>query len=662
MKKMFKRLISVALTGIMSAMCITSSAMAEGAAPKGTITVTNSSKSVSINGKDFEAYKVFSVTANEDKYAYYITDEFKPMFVDYDFKTAFPDASFSDTSKNIDYVNFVAGLQEENDSVKIEKFANCVYDYAKKASITAAKTVTASNEKAVFADMPLGYYGVFGVSTAIDGNNEVATAVALDTTAWDTENSVYKVDVEAKLDAPTIDKNIVVDGTNKKATTASIGDKINFEITSKVPDITGYTSYQYVITDKLANGLTYNNDAVVTVGDKTFTLSNTLNTDVTESATKAEDPAAVTDGVDYDNAKILVQKSDHVDNLYRTFINLPKSELDKITDNITYERYINGALAYTGELSQAHERYSAGDHIYYAPKGTYYVFAPAKTANSTDRVIDVYTLNMGDTTKKYGKILFEGTDREYNQITYTFNNFYNKIKTGNIAKGTEVKITYSATVNSNAVIGQNGNYNTAKLTYSNNPHDVSSTNDTTDHTVKVYTFECDVQKFTKDGGTVEKNLAGAEFELYNGDNKLKFIGSDGIYTYDPNGTVTVICCDTNGKLVVTGLAEGEYTLQETKAPDGYKLLEDPMTININAAFDTTDTTKLTAVSTNDECELLTDNKGVLRKVENTSDALFPVTGGKGTAMFMVCGAILMVAAASYFGYKKYFAKIKKEIQ
>ncbi|MGN1132971.1 MAG: SpaH/EbpB family LPXTG-anchored major pilin [Oscillospiraceae bacterium] len=527
--KNFKRFIIMMITAMLSAMCIGFSAFAEETAPKGTITVTNSSTSVSIDGKDFTAYKVFSVSANEDKMAYTITPEFKPMFVSAKFTAAFADASFDDDSQNIDYVNFMNGLTTSD---KIEKFANCVYEFANDNSIPATATAKASGETATFSDLDLGYYAVFGISEAKDGSNAVTTAVALDTTAWDAESGSYKVDINAKLDAPTIDKAIVENQTDKKATTASIGDTVNFKITSKVPDITGYTSYTFVVTDTLSKGLTFNNDVKVTVGGDDFTVASDDTADVTVS-----------------------------------------------------------------------------------------------TANNAD-----------DATV----------------ITLTFNDFYNKIK--DYTKGDDIVITYSADLNEDAVIGNAGNPNTVKLTYSNNPHDLTSTNDTTDHTVKVYSFEFDIQKFTinsDDSEATEMNLPGAEFELSDSDGaKIKFSGADGVYKVDPEGTVTTLQGDDNGKIVITGLAAGEYLLQETKAPDGYKLLEDPMTINIDVTYSETDATQLSAVSTNDDCELLANNQGVLRKVENTSDTLFPTTGGIGSTIFFICGGALALAAVIYFTVKK----------
>lgn len=96
---------------------------------------------------------------------------------------------------------------------------------------------------------------------------------------------VHNVTVNAKTDVPTVDKNIKEGDTIVKANDASIGDTINYEVTSKVPDMTGYTKYFFVMNDTLSKGLTYNGDIVIKVGEKTldatngYTLTTTNNDD-----------------------------------------------------------------------------------------------------------------------------------------------------------------------------------------------------------------------------------------------------------------------------------------------------------------------------------------------------------------------------------------------
>lgn len=52
----------------------------------------------------------------------------------------------------------------------------------------------------------------------------------------------------------------------QKQTPAGIGDKINYKLTATVPDMSGYTSYTFKITDTMSKGLTFNNDVAITIG------------------------------------------------------------------------------------------------------------------------------------------------------------------------------------------------------------------------------------------------------------------------------------------------------------------------------------------------------------------------------------------------------------
>ena len=81
---------------------------------------------------------------------------------------------------------------------------------------------------------------------------------------------VHNVTVNAKTDVPTVDKNIKEGDTSVKANNASIGDVINYEVKSAVPDMTGYTKYFFVLNDTMSKGLTFNNDVAVTIGGTTL--------------------------------------------------------------------------------------------------------------------------------------------------------------------------------------------------------------------------------------------------------------------------------------------------------------------------------------------------------------------------------------------------------
>lgn len=88
---------------------------------------------------------------------------------------------------------------------------------------------------------------------------------------------------------------------------------------------------------------------------------------------------------------------------------------------------------------------------------------------------------------------------------------------------------------------------------------------------------------------------------------------------------------------INGLKSGTYYLKETKAPDGYNLLKEPIKIVV------------TGDAVTGKPVIKVDNNGtatVVKKVEvqNNSGSLLPSTGGMGTTLIYVVGSILVLAS------------------
>ena len=82
-----------------------------------------------------------------------------------------------------------------------------------------------------------------------------------------------------------------------------------------------------------------------------------------------------------------------------------------------------------------------------------------------------------------------------------------------------------------------------------------------------------------------------------------------------------VTSDAAGFATLYGIADGEYYLIETKAPAGYNLLSEPILVSVNSQI-----------------------PYLVKYVANSSNLEFPPTGGIGTTIFMVGGAILIGAA------------------
>ena len=199
----------------------------------------------------------------------------------------------------------------------------------------------------------------------------------------------------------------------------------------------------------------------------------------------------------------------------------------------------------------------------------------------------------------------------------------------------QIVISYTATLNENAVIAEEGNPNTSKVSYG----DSSNTKYTPDSRTKTYTWDVDVFKYTMNGEN-ETALAGATFTLSknaDGSNPIALV-SEGNNVYrvaktDETGTVTEITTDTTGKFTIKGLDADTYYLTETAAPAGYNKLAGPVTIVIGENGVVNGTTE--APQGVDEVKVL-----------NQSGTELPSTGGIGTTIFYVLGGVLAVGAVA----------------
>lgn len=253
-----------------------------------------------------------------------------------------------------------------------------------------------------------------------------------------------------------------------------------------------------------------------------------------------------------------------------------------------------------------------------------------------------------------------------------------------VTSSSVIIVEYTAELLTTASIGQNdpNNTNEVILEFSNNsnPDGSDDTGKTPEDKVIVFTYELDV---TKIDGETDVELRDAEFVLYKTVNEVKqyvqvnatgavtgwaeAAENEGVTTYPANSTLT---SGENGKFIVKGLDDGIYYLEEIKAPDSYNLLENPVTIEIeakttnNEEWSGTDTAKeaLTSLTITVDGVKAVDGDGgtlntaesgiVAATVKNNKGATLPSTGGMGTTVFYTVGAILMIGAGVTFIARK----------
>lgn len=219
-----------------------------------------------------------------------------------------------------------------------------------------------------------------------------------------------------------------------------------------------------------------------------------------------------------------------------------------------------------------------------------------------------------------------------------------------VKAGSKIRVEYTSKLNENAVIGEQGNVNKAKLQYSNNPNDEQGgengpTGETPWDNVIVFTYKTVINKVDDEN----QPLKGAEFTL---SKKMK------------NGTTTTVAVvkDSEGTtFTFNGLDDGDYVLTETKTPAGYNSIK-PITFTVTANHTITwegedRDTILTSLSGNAASGEITftptDDKSELdTSVVNKPGSSLPETGGMGTIVLYAAGAVLVIAAGVYFGLKK----------
>lgn len=238
-----------------------------------------------------------------------------------------------------------------------------------------------------------------------------------------------------------------------------------------------------------------------------------------------------------------------------------------------------------------------------------------------------------------------------------------------------ILVFYDAVLNEDAVIGLDGNPNTAYLEFSNNPNG-DGTGRTEEDKVIVFTYELDG---TKVDGETQAALQNAQFVLLNGAKSEAAVVVDGKVTewikfgtqvdgtkleipttYEGWTTLAqqhnglILTSDENGLFNIAGLDDGTYYLREIQAPAGYNLLEEDVKLDIAATTANGQTwngnaadafTALTIAVNDGEPQNGVRDTGIVNvTVENNQGATLPETGGMGTTLFYIIGGLLVVGA------------------
>lgn len=285
MKKLVSRFMAVlmAMTMILS-MSMTAFA-AE--APKGTLTVNNT-----VAGKTLDLYQIFTATKSGDNVAYTLNSAYEGFFKNntrISGSESLTGEALSDAAYN--YVKTQVGTDGSNGAAFAKEIMKWILENTTTVETTHT-TATTTAGTTVIDNLAYGYYVVYPLgatdTSTAPGNETVKSVASLVSVTGDDAT------VNMKSNYPTVDKKIIpaqsgsgitvgaiVDGSwegnhqlelddendpedtiaphgaadEKKAGDFGIGDTVTYQLTSKVPDMTGYTSYTFKFTDTLSKGL-----------------------------------------------------------------------------------------------------------------------------------------------------------------------------------------------------------------------------------------------------------------------------------------------------------------------------------------------------------------------------------------------------------------------
>lgn len=219
------------------------------------------------------------------------------------------------------------------------------------------------------------------------------------------------------------------------------------------------------------------------------------------------------------------------------------------------------------------------------------------------------------------------------------------VKAYGASTGTKVVVEYTATLDSDAAIGSTGNPNDVYLKFTNNPNNTgdgttkpSDTGETPKDKNIVFTYKVTANKVTTD----KNPLKGAAFELFKKNTENEYV-SLGIVGAEKDGAQYIVDENTT-TFSWNGIDDGEYKLVEVVTPTGFNPI-DPIEFTVAASHDETeDDPKLNTLTGGDLFTGEVATGELSADIVNRTGTELPSTGGIGTTIFYVIGAILVLGA------------------
>ena len=226
--------------------------------------------------------------------------------------------------------------------------------------------------------------------------------------------------------------------------------------------------------------------------------------------------------------------------------------------------------------------------------------------------------------------------------------------------GATITITYTAVVTDQAAIDGAGNTNKVTVTWTTKGDEPPVPGEMKKEET-IYTYAIALKKVNNKGVPLPGAIFEFPFYVHTTPGT-----TDGAYIYAGEnageGLTNQITTPADGVIVVKGVKSGSYEITEFKAPGGYNKLADPVTVTAvktggtttsktvyldENGIETNETTNTTKVEVN-----IANIAATAVVVVNKAGTELPSTGGMGTTLFYVLGAVLVVGAGVLLITKK----------
>ena len=330
----------------------------------GKITVTSTNPE--FKDKTITAYQMFNETGAEGSEQYVLVEAWESFFTAEigEGGIGLPnDDNLSDAA-----YTYVKNLGETND--------HAVSDFAKKAaawaaddshSITGATSAgaTGSGDPATYTaqvtSLAYGYYLVIPQTGSTPSTEAPYTGRGTDAMLVNVD-SAQGATQELKSVYPTLTKQVEnesgADSTPGDHASAQVGDTLTFTLTSTIPDMSEYTSYDFIFHDTLSTGLTFQKGSVE-VWVNGSKLDNEENADFTVTEPTGEDGGRLTVAMNDFKNKQQANAGKEIKVVYKATLNK-----NAVTDDVTTATTNEAYLEYSNDPSTGGKGQTGNDKVY----------------------------------------------------------------------------------------------------------------------------------------------------------------------------------------------------------------------------------------------------------------------------------------------------------